>query len=193
MLNGLKTFIAIVLMTTVVSALPLSYTNITIAHLNAETEGIDTSGYSIGLNCPISKKVFVLLTYISLDADDDDVNTDTLEIGIGFHNAMSRTTDLIATFAYFDSQYDASLNNLSFSDNGTGYKSTLGFRQKISTDIEFNAEFIYVSTDFKIIKSDATGYNIGARLFTSNTSSIGVQLESLEDNDILIINMRFDF
>jgi hypothetical protein len=99
-------------------------------------DGIELSG-SYGLQGNLF--VFGGISFLNGDVGPGDVDVDTLEIGIGYHQPLARPTDLVLGMSFLRANVDPG-------SDSNGYKLSAGVRHEASAQFELDGSVGY--TDF---------------------------------------------
>jgi len=194
------------MLTTLVPAADLSYSNVTVGYVDAEIDDLDGDGFDIALNANISDSIFAILSYQDIESDKVlgvEVGLNEFRLGVGWHTAITGSMDFVAMLGYSFAELDASIGVLSASIDGDGFVGSTGVRAKISGKIEVGAYATYSAVDFdhSVGEIDGLGFLVDARYFLTDTISTGVSYETVpleligEDLDIdeITVSLRFDF
>ncbi len=151
--------------------------------------GLDIDGdrFAIGGSFEVGESWFLFAGY-GLSDFDFGVELDEISAGVGFHTAISPSTDFVAEVGFASA--DISAAGVSVDDNG--YAASVGVRSMLSNEVELAAAVTYadigdfgsdtsvggsawynLSEQFALgltanAGDDVTSYGLGARLYFGN-------------------------
>jgi hypothetical protein len=135
---------------------------------------VDGDGFGIGGSFEISDDFFIAASYGKADFDFN-VDFTTLQVGLGWHTALTDSMDFVASLSYVDGEVDAPGFG-SYDDSG--YGASIGVRSNVSDVIELYGSISYV--DFGD-GGDSTGIGGGFWYELSDTFSLGLNLSTDDD------------
>lgn len=147
---------------------------------------VDGDGFAIRGSVELSEDWFMLVSYSTIDFDFG-VDGDTLQLGGGYHTAISDRADLFVTLSYL--RAEASANGFSSeSDDGIGMR--VGLRGKASDRVELEGSLGYADLGGG---NDGTSFGVGALYEFTPTVSGGVTFDFEEDVTAFGVGVRFYF
>lgn len=147
---------------------------------------VDGDGFVLGGSVEVAEDWFVLASYSAIDFDFG-VDGDTLELGGGYHAAISDRADFFATLSYL--RAEASANGFS-SDSEDGIGMRVGVRGKVSDRVELEGSLGYANLGGG---NDGTSFSVGALYEFTPTVSGGVRFGVEEDATAFGVGARFYF
>lgn len=151
-------------------------------------QGVKVSGsYDVGYNVNILGSYF--LSTSSESNTDIDLNVYTL--GLGYHADMSDATDVIAEIGLFNTSADAKVNNITITNDDSGYTLSAGVRHKLQEKIEVLARFDHRNSD----NTTDTTFTLGGRYHINLRWSVGVDFNTGADDgeESVTGNFRWEF
>lgn len=151
-------------------------------------QGVKVSGsYDVGYNVNILGSYF--LSTSSESNTDIDLNVYTL--GLGYHADMSDATDVIAEIGLFNTSADAKVNNITITNDDSGYTLSAGVRHKLQEKIEVLARFDHRNSD----NTTDTTFTLGGRYHINPRWSVGVDFNTGADDgeESVTGNFRWEF
>ncbi|MBK9131513.1 MAG: hypothetical protein IPM20_07775 [Gammaproteobacteria bacterium] len=110
----------------------IGYTN---TDIDLEGANVDGSSISLSGSFAVNQKINAVAS-LQTGNYDFDLDTDLFGIGLGFHNSLSSSTDLVFEALLLDAQVDT--ESLGRSDD-TGYSAEAGLRYSTNANVELNA------------------------------------------------------
>jgi hypothetical protein len=136
---------------------------------------VDGDGYGLGGSFEVGESFFGFASYAKTDFDFD-VDLTQLQLGFGWHTALTDTTDFFATASWVDAEIDApGFGSL----DEDGYGLSIGVRSNVTDLIELYGEIAYV--DFG---SGADSTAFGAGIFFNITDNFALGLGAADDDDV---------
>lgn len=167
-----------------------NYFSLGYQRVNLDDGNFDVDGDGIGLNGSIeigeSFTLFGGYGMAEFEEQGVEVDADTLNIGIGWHTAVSDKVDFVAGLSY--EYIELSAQGSSFDDNGIGLG--VGLRFEASDNIEINGGVDYVDYGDG---GDDTTIGLGFLYGVSDSFDIGLNGEWGDDSSAYGINGRFYF
>ncbi|MFT7485225.1 MAG: hypothetical protein ACI9F9_001072 [Candidatus Paceibacteria bacterium] len=142
------------------------------------------------------------LLYIYLDYAEEsvefmgaDVDTDTLELGLGGHFGLGSRFDLVGEVGFLSDDSSSSLSQADGSE--TGYNAYLGGRwlalPTSTGGLELNGGYRYVDLESPLADDSLGAWEVGARFHFLSLFSIGADYSLREDDSRVGFNARVSF
>lgn len=156
-----------------------SFNFVEVGYISAEIDvgngvDVDGDGYDLGGSFEIGEKTFVFVGYADIGFDFS-VDLKQLQVGLGWHTAITQTADIFARVAYVDAEISARGFG---SVDESGYGLGIGVRNDVSDLIELYGEIAYVD-----LGSDADSTAFGAGIYFNITEAFALGLGASFEDD----------
>jgi len=160
-----------------------SYTYGQVALMRVDFDGVDdeSDGIEFSGSYALDEKLYL---WGGLGFASGDVDVTALALGVGYHQPLAPTVDLVAEFGLLHSEFDFSGGD----DDETGWQLGGGVRAWVAQQVEVDAQLVYVD-----LGDSDIGLDLGARYYLDTNLSFGLGLFLIDDADTLSINARWDF
>lgn len=135
---------------------------------------LDGDGFGIGGSFEVAENWHILGAYSSLGFDFG-VDLNQLQLGGGFHTAISDNTSFYANLLWVSAEIDAGIVG---SEDDDGFGIGIGLRSNVSERVELEGALNYV--DFGD-GGDSTGVSAAAWYKFTETFALGVSVSAEED------------
>jgi hypothetical protein len=169
-----------------------SYNNLELDFISTEIEeiepGVDLEGDGIGFSGEVEFGQTIHGFASVSDVDyDDDVNIDTLSIGLGFNQPVAPALDVVSGVSY--ERLKVSVAGLG-SEREEGIGLGAGLRGRVGDKLELMAgvKYNYFNEDL-----DDTTIQLGGRYYFSRKLAVGLDYSENDDGDTWILALRYDF
>ena len=181
MVSRIVSFAVVALMAAPVLADGPSYNYVQASYQRADLDeqfGIDIDGDGFGLSgsVDVGEDFHLFGGYQQFDFDFD-VDLDEFALGLGWHPAISETTDLVLTLAYVNAEAEAP----GISVDEDGYSASVGVRSMLSRNFELAGSIVY--TD---IGSGDGDTSVAGQAWYNLTESFAVGAGIEADDDVVI-------
>ena len=171
-----------------------SYLQLAIGSGNVDVFGdsYDADDIIVGGSIELTESIFGLLSIGNSDIDTGiagvSLETDAVQVGFGFHTAMSAGTDLYGTLSYIDAEVTLSAPGFgSVSESDDGHAIGFGVRGALSEQIEFNLGLSLI----EIGDADSVQqFSIGAIYNMTEQIGLGFNLVNSDDADSVLVGLR---
>lgn len=169
-----------------------SYNHATVSYSQLDIDDIDVDGDTVdlSLSAAISDSFHVFGSYGVGELDDDfgnNVDVDTLSIGIGHHWSLSDQLDLVSSVSYEYIELDLAGFG---SEDDNGYGLELGLRYAATPQLELDAGISHVNFGDG---ADDTGFGAGALYNFTDNFSLGLSGSWTDDTSAYGVGGRFYF
>ena len=161
-----------------------SFVEIELGRTDFDDFNEDVDAFGIGGSYAFAQRLFAFTSLSTGWADDLDVTT--FELGIGIHFDLSPKLDLFGKGSWVHVEADPDPGS-SVDDDGVDLEA--GARFWAADKVELDGSLEYV--DFG--DADDTGINLGGRYYFTPQVSGGLRLAFFEDSDGLFLNLRYAF
>lgn len=166
----------------------LSYSYIEIGAGSTEIDvlGIEIEGdtKSISASAEIGDKAYIVVGYADTELDFE-IETNLFRAGLGLHTALSENTDIFADVSFVSSEIKEPFFG-SEDDTGTGID--IGIRSLVNDNLELNAGLAHVN----VFDESETAFGFGARLYATESVSVGFNYATADDTDGIGFSLRVD-
>lgn len=170
------------------SAYDFDYTFVDVGYGQIEFDDIDVDGdgFGIGGSFAISPAFHLFAGYTAADFDFD-VDSSSLDVGIGWHHGLSDVVDFVATLSYEYVEIDAPGFG-SVDDNGLGLGA--GLRFAATEALEINGGITYVDLSDS---GDETSFGLGGLYKFNDMFALGLGGSWGDDTSSYTLTGRFHF
>lgn len=154
------------------------------AEIDVSGGDVDGDGFGIAGSFEIGDQVHLFAGFRSFDFDFN-VDLDELTVGLGWHPALTDTTDLVFELGYVSAEAEA----FGFDADEDGFRSSLGVRSMLSPQFELAGRLNY--TDLG--DGDDTSISGEGWYSLNEAFAIGGGIEFGDDTTIYGIGVRWYF
>ena len=157
-----------------------------------DLDGADGDSLSVDGSFAIADNWHLVAGYglSTFDEGGVDLDTTTIQAGVGYNTPISENIDVIAnvSYVYADFDIDTPIGNGSADDNGFGLG--VGLRAQVSELVELNGGVSYI--DLNDVGDD-TVFSLGALFNVTETIALGIGGSFSDDADGYSAGVRFYF
>jgi hypothetical protein len=165
------------------------YVEVGFVSLDTRIFGVDADGDTLGISgsFDLSESVNFLAGSQSADYDFDLEGTQAI-IGLGYHQATNRNTDLYMEAFYLDVEL-AFPEDIELEDAAeTGYGVNVGLRNLIGRKFELDFSVSHVD-----LNGNQTGFGLAGRYYLHRTFALGLSISGADDTRGLGFALRAGF
>lgn len=167
----------------------LSYSYVDIGFGSTETEvsGIEIEGdtKSVLISAEVGDKAYVLAMHGNTELDFD-FETNLFRAGLGFHTDLAEGTDIFAAVSFVSSEVEHPSIG---AEDDTGIGMDAGIRHLVNDNLELNAGLVHIS----LFDESETAFGFGARLYATESVSVGFNYAMADDTDGIGFSLRVGF
>ena len=165
----------------------MSYSNVDLAYVDTDIDGVNQSADGFGLRGSIgfAQNWFAFAEYATQSVQEVDI--DNIAVGVGGHYGLTDTLDLVGRLGYVQVDLSAP-GGLNADDDG--YLADLGLRGRVGDSVELAGGLRY--TDFSD-GGDDTAFVVGGRFHFNKTWAVGAEYQSGGDSSSILALVRASF
>ncbi len=180
-----------------------SYTQFGLIHSAGELTS-DKSGYNFDISLDWTDTFYIRTTYNTQSADvwasDQvaDVDATEFSLNLGFHGAMTRSTDFFAELGYLKQDASDVISQTTYGNDEDGFQAKLGLRNRWSANWEYSIFAGYRDIDLSSYvdaaryEDDDTIYGAELRYYLGKSWSLGLTVGEEATGETAQLNIRFD-
>ncbi|MFC7002926.1 outer membrane beta-barrel protein [Pseudobowmanella zhangzhouensis] len=146
--------------------------------------GFDPDGFVIKGMTLIAPQIYVHGEYDYMESDlfDENIDVNTLTVGVGYIMPLSTRTDAFASINYERLDVDG--------NDPDGFSLDAGVRSMITNVLELSGQIGYLSWDGG---DDDLTFKVGAQYYFDPQFSVGASYENLDSYDVTQVTVRYHF
>ncbi|NVJ66880.1 MAG: hypothetical protein HWE16_10345 [Gammaproteobacteria bacterium] len=165
----------------------------------------DKSGYNFDISLDWTESLYLRTTYNTQSADVwaggqvADVDASEYSLNLGFHTAMTRSTDLIAEVGYLKQDAEGLIPQSTYGNDEDGFQVKLGARTRWNANWESSLFAGYKDVDFSpyvneaLHEDDDTIFGAEIRYYLNKTWSLGLTVGEEAAGETSQLTLRANF